>query len=151
MELIIIIILTLSLGIILGDGYLPILKKNSHVLPFAHSNKPVEFKKNNIFEIEKSKSHFDTLELRFLMKLIDSKKGEMTVSELNQILNLNKLSSENQRQRRHIFLKDINVKLKMLFNIYECIERISNLDDRRIKTYHLSEKINKKELKNLLT
>ena len=85
--------------------------------------------------------YFDTLEGRFLQKLIDSDKGQISMAEINTLLRIEKLSKENQRQRRHLFLKDLNVKLKMIFGISECIERHSADEDRRTKYYRMNKNV----------
>ena len=54
----------------------------------------------------------------------------------NEILNLNKLSKENQRQRRHIVIKEINLKLYLITGAREAIIRVSSETDRRVKYYN---------------
>jgi hypothetical protein len=150
MELIIIIILSLCVGIILGGGYIDFTKKYKLDLVSFSKREPIVYSQPfNLNVFEKSTSHFDTLEFRFIRILLEANNNELTVKELNEILHLGKLSNENQRQRRHLFLKDLNVKLKMLYNVNDCIERKSSLDDRRVKTYHISSNAPKEDLKKL--
>ncbi len=94
--------------------------------------------------------YFDILEIRFIKRLLDSENDELSVVETNEILRIEKLSKENQRQRRHLFLKELNMKLKMVFNINECIERQSTEFDRRSKTYSLNSQVNTKLLIELI-
>ncbi len=94
--------------------------------------------------------YFDILEIRFIKRLLENEHIILTVAETNEILRIEKLSKENQRQRRHLFLKDLNMKLKMIFNINECVERESTEFDRRAKIYCLSPKIDKTSLLNLI-
>jgi hypothetical protein len=51
------------------------------------------------------------------------------------VLNLSKLSKENQRQRRHIILKELNLKLFLITGIRETIIRVSSDKDKRVKSY----------------
>jgi hypothetical protein len=74
------------------------------------------------------------------LKLIDylsqqTATNYITVDDLNQILNLTKLSKENQRQRRHIILKELNLKLFLITGIRETIVRVSSDKDKRVKSY----------------
>lgn len=94
---------------------------------------------------------FDTLEIRFLKRILSHEEKLLSVNEANEILRIERLSKENQRQRRHLFLKDLNVKLKMIYKIPECIERKSTEIDRRSKYYSLHEQINKESIEELLS
>lgn len=94
--------------------------------------------------------HFDTLEFRFLKRLIDSEENGVSVIETNEILRIEKLSKENQRQRRHLFLKELNLKLKIIFNVKESIERQPTELDRRSKFYQLHHNIYKRQLEELV-
>jgi hypothetical protein len=149
MEIIIIVILSLSLGLILGGGYGVFTKKNTLNITSFSQNESVENHKIDLNVLEKSTTYFDTLELRLIKILVETPTEEVSVKELNDILHLSKLSHENQRQRRHLFLKDLNVKLKMLYNVNDCIERKSSLEDKRIKTYHIKSNVPKEELKKI--
>ena len=89
---------------------------------------------------------FDTLEVRFLHKLLEQEGNELDVKILNSITNLTNLSAENQRQRRHLFLKELNLKLFLIFGVRESIIRLDSLEDKRVKNYVLSEEIDKEKL-----
>ncbi len=95
-------------------------------------------------------TYFDVLEVRFIKRLLESENDELSVGETNEILRIEKLSKENQRQRRHLFLKELNMKLKMIFNVNECIERQSTELDRRSKMYSLNSQVNTKLLIELI-
>lgn len=79
----------------------------------------------------------DPFESKLLKSLLEcpNEKG-LSVKEINTILNLNKLSKENQRQRRHLVIKEINLKLYLLTGVREAIIRISSETDRRVKYYN---------------
>jgi hypothetical protein len=95
--------------------------------------------------------YFDTLEIRFLNRIIMNKEEPISVNDTNEILRIERLSKENQRQRRHLFLKDLNIKLKMIYKVPECIERKPTEMDRRSKYYSLNESITKESIEAMLT
>ena len=133
-------VIALSVGLIFGIN----INRKKKPLSLNNNDKNLDanFQTSNselISSINTSKNgltvYFDVIELRFLIKLIEDDNQYLTVNETNEILRIEKLSKENQRQRRHLFLKELNMKLKMIFNINECIERESTEYDRRAKSY----------------
>jgi hypothetical protein len=97
-------------------------------------------KKNLIVQ----KLRLDDLEIRFLNSITAAKDNRIFVEDLNQLLKLVKLTTENQRQRRHVFLKELNIKLSLHFNDRECIVRIPSELDARKKMYAINENIDRK-------
>ena len=79
----------------------------------------------------------DPYESKIIIALLNDSNASIDVRELNEILNLTKLSKENQRQRRHIVLKELNLKLFLILGTRETITRISSESDRRVKYYTL--------------
>ena len=59
----------------------------------------------------------------------------LDVKQINELLNLTKLSKENQRQRRHIILKELNLKLYLISGVRETITRVPSESDKRVKYY----------------
>ena len=78
---------------------------------------------------------FDPHEEKILEQLLANWEQGISVSQLNDLLNLKGKSAENQRQRRHLVIKELNTKLFVLFNIRECIVRIPLAFDSRKKQY----------------
>ncbi len=78
---------------------------------------------------------FDPHEEKILEQLLINYEKGISVNQLNELLNLKGKSAENQRQRRHLVIKELNTKLFVLFNIRECIVRIPELFDSRKKQY----------------
>ena len=99
--------------------------------------------------VDKSNRYFDELEIRLLKTIISQGENGLDIAQLNALLNLNKLSDENQRQRRHIILKELNLKLFLLFGIREGIIRIEIDLDKRRKSYVLNKKINKTQIESI--
>lgn len=100
--------------------------------------------------IKKNNPYFDELEVRLLKAIINRAENEIDIPNLNLLLNLKKLSEENQRQRRHLFLKELNLKLFLLFGIREVITRVEFDSDKRMKRYVLDEKFEIAQLETLL-
>lgn len=150
-------ILTLVIGFYLGIMYLQ--KRNLFILRSSnprfqsHSNT----QESNVSPNKTSASYltlldrlnlFD-LEVRVLSKLLVS--GCITVNDFNDIVKLSALSKENQRQRRHLFIKELNLKLYVINGCRENITRIDDQNDKRSKLYCLSESLDKEMLKTYLT
>jgi hypothetical protein len=141
------IILTLLLGLIIGLN----LKQISFTKAFpqytlirhdSSSPKPVEVGTLNPQTDQQKQDHcFDILEVRVLSRIINPNEPKLDVKSLNHLTNLTNLSPENQRQRRHLFLKELNLKLFLIFNIRESIIRYDDENDKRIKIYKLSDQI----------
>lgn len=78
----------------------------------------------------------DPHEVKILDALMSSTSvSGITVKEVNELLRLSKLSKENQRQRRHIIFKELNLKLYLVSGIRESIIRVSSEMDKRVKYY----------------
>lgn len=144
------IILTLILGLIIGLNFkrVPYISSFRKIVPQPNSNHLyVQERRPNVKLVKQDINHcFDTLEVRFLHKLLEQDGNEVDVKILNSITNLTNLSAENQRQRRHLFLKELNLKLFLIFGIRETIIRLDSLEDKRVKYYVLSEEIDKEKL-----
>lgn len=78
---------------------------------------------------------FDPHEEKILLHLLTHVETGISVAELNQLLKVEGKSAENQRQRRHLVIKELNTKLFVLFNIRECIVRVPEEFDSRKKQY----------------
>jgi hypothetical protein len=144
-------ILTLTIGLIIGI--------NASSLRVSFLKTFTKFPKINLIDngtsvsqtltVTKSNKYFDELEIRLLNTLIRQEENGLDVAQLNALLNLNKLSDENQRQRRHIILKEINLKLFLLFGIRDGIIRFEFDLDKRMKRYVLNEKINTTQIESI--
>lgn len=145
------IILTLILGLFIGLSFKRLLLTTVFRNSLFLSSPPNNYTKvqglRPINSDKQDMSHcFDTLEIRFINKLLEKNRHEVNVKALNAIINLTPLSAENQRQRRHLFLKELNLKLFLIFGIRESIVRLDSLEDKRIKYYVLSDLIDHEKL-----
>jgi hypothetical protein len=95
---------------------------------------------------------FDPHEEKILQQLLMNWESGISVAQLNDLLNVGEKSAENQRQRRHLVIKELNTKLFVLFNIRECIVRVPEAFDSRKKQYVIliSEEVSK-ELSHFLS
>lgn len=148
------IVLTLIIGMIIGSNSntlkvsllktfskfsrLPLRQQNT----ISHQARPVKIKSEN--------RYFDELEIRLLKAILTSEEKGLDISNLNTLLNLKKLSEENQRQRRHLFIKELNLKLFLIFGIREGITRVEFESDKRMKKYALDEKFDIVQLENII-
>jgi hypothetical protein len=144
------IILTLILGLIIGLNlrrvpYISGFRKISPQTP-TQQHYIEEFRSTVKLDKQDMNHCFDILEVRFLHKLLEQDGNEVDVKILNSIINLTNLSAENQRQRRHLFLKELNLKLFLIYGIRESIIRLDSLEDKRVKNYVLCEEIDKEKL-----
>ncbi len=112
---------TISLSIALG-----LLIGFSVKYVFGQSFQPMNVMalKSNYTEMIPKNSNpiFDTLEIRILERFIsENSNKKISVEVANQILRYKNLSKENQRQRRYILIKELNLKLNILFQLSDCI------------------------------
>ena len=142
------ILLALTLGVTIGLNVkrLVIHPKQKQKTPESINQTSA----HNKHDKQKLIPYLDTLEIRFVKRILNQEDKLLSVNEANEILRIERLSKENQRQRRHIFLKELNLKLKMIYQIPECIERKSTDLDRRSKFYCLHEQISKESIKEML-
>ena len=96
----------------------------------------------------KRKNPFCEMEVRFLIDLLDEK--TITVTDLNNLLKINGKSFQNQRQRRHIFMKEINLKLGLIYGKNETIIRKESEEDKRVKVYAFFDGIDTSEIEKIV-
>jgi hypothetical protein len=82
---------------------------------------------------------FDPFEIKILYFFLENmNENGIEIDTVNGVLNLNKLQKENQRQRRHIFFREINLKLHLILGNREVFARLPLESDRRLKNYILN-------------
>lgn len=102
---------------------------------FSYEGSWVDHKKENSLTL-KPQNILDPLEEKLLMAIILPINSEgLSVDQLNELLNLSELKESNQRQRRHIIIKELNLKLYLITGLRESIIRTSKRSDKRIKYY----------------
>jgi hypothetical protein len=145
-------ILTLIIGLIIGINAMSL--RVSFLKTFTKFPKLNLIDKNTSVSqmptVKKNNRYFDELEVRLLKTITSQEEIGLDIARLNILLNINKLSEENQRQRRHLFLKELNLKLFLLFGIREGIIRVEFDTDKRMKRYVLDQKFDIAQIEELL-
>ena len=138
------IIISLLTFIIIRSELTGIIKKIRSPKHEVSKSEPGDI---NVF-LEKSDFSLDPLEIKFLHYIDKNEKNRISTNEFNDLFLLNNMSAINLRQRRHILIKELNIKLFVISNIRESIVRVASGVDKRKKIYCLSEeaKSNKKLL-----
>lgn len=115
------------------------------VLGYVFINKKRKYHKINI------DNQFDELELLFLKRFFESEmesKNYVSVVQINEILKIDAKSPEHQRRLRSKFLKDLNLKLLLNYQIADAVTRFKSAEDNRLVLYLLKNEA-KERLKSL--
>jgi hypothetical protein len=84
----------------------------------------------------------NNLEIKMLEVLIKNyEKGGISSEQINDLLEIDDKSVDNQRKIRHEFIKSLNLKLKTMYNFDNSIERNPSSSDKRIFNYQLNTEI----------
>ena len=87
----------------------------------------------------------NSLEIKMIKVLMKNyEKGGISSEQISALLEINDKNIDNQRKLRHEFIKSLNLKLKMMYNFENSIERNPSSTDKRIFNYQLNEEIFKK-------
>lgn len=148
------VVLTLVIGVLLGSNApafrVEFFKGISKIsIPFLSPKEKVVLQTQPV-QHKVGNRYFDDLEIRLLQAIIQQDINGLGVAHLNTLMNLTKLSEENQRQRRHLFLKELNLKLYLIYGVREGITRIESVSDKRIKMYVLNDKIDSPAVEELI-
>lgn len=113
-------------------------------------NKNESKNKNDNKDTFLSSHNLNDIEIKMVEVLIENhEKGGMSTEQINDLLIINDKSIENQRKIRYEFIKSLNLKLKMIYNFDNSIERTPSSTDKRIFNYQLNDEI-MQELKILV-
>jgi hypothetical protein len=119
---------------------------------------PFFFIKNKYFKNKSFKKYIffssnalHSLEIKMVEVLINNyEKGGISSEQINDLLEINDKNVDNQRKLRHEFIKSLNLKLKMMYNFENSVERNPSSTDKRIFDYQLNEEIVKKLKKDFM-
>jgi len=89
---------------------------------------------------------FNELEISVLQKILTSKDGSISSQELNFIINQENFQVNDLNRLRRNFLKDLNLKIQIVFGISNGIWQFDSDDDMKSKHYILSKKFNLSQL-----
>lgn len=91
------------------------------------------------------------IELQVVKKLINQPIGiKITSNELNNLLDINNKTYDNQRQIRYRIIGSINQKLRGDLDSKDLIFRSSNVEDKRMMDYYINPDIKQKDLEKLI-
>jgi hypothetical protein len=146
-----IVLLSVNLGFFVKNksGYFFSNKENNKIENYVYQDSENSFVKYE----SKAKAitkEYDTLELRILKKLTLDINSEISTQDFNVLTNLTKLSKQSQRQRRHLYIKDLNLKLFIQFGERETITRKGNELDMRVKSYIINPNVDFAMLQKLV-
>jgi hypothetical protein len=83
-----------------------------------------------------------------LQKLLrHNKEKKFTTLEINELLQIDKKSYDNQRQIRNRVISSINQQAYNFFNT-QLVQRSSNNEDKRMMIYFINPQIKEKDLEN---
>jgi hypothetical protein len=149
--LIMILIISISTSVLIIH-YLIETRKHSS-MESSSGNKSANIERSKEELTLKTENILDPLEEKLLLAIIlpKNRKG-LSVDQFNELLNLTELTTTNQRQRRHIIVKELNLKLYLITGLRESIIRTSIDTDKRVKYYTLEfQNVNKiKKLTDIL-
>ena len=87
----------------------------------------------------------NSLEIKMIEVLIQNYEfGGISSEQISDLLEIDDKTIDNQRRLKHELIKTLNLKLKMLHNIDNAIERKQSSNDKRIFNYQLNDDIVKK-------
>lgn len=141
MDIAIVATLSTAVGVIIGSRIAA--RKEKNTLGLQDRKPTIRISENQ--KINKSGNlRLDELEIRFIKNILED--NSIGVNELNKTLRIEKLSKENQRQRRHIFVKELNIKLSLSCKLRESIIRVPSETDARAKFYRFDKRISKEHI-----
>ena len=89
---------------------------------------------------------FNELEISVFQKILTSKDRSISSQELNLIINQENYQVDDLNRLRRNFLKDLNLKIQIVFAISNGIWQFDSADDKKLKYYKLSKKFNLSQL-----
>jgi len=92
---------------------------------------------------------FNELEISVFQKILTSKDRSISSQELNLIINQENYQVDDLNRLRRNFLKDLNLKIQIVFGISNGIWQFDSSDDKKLKYYRLSEKFNLSQLNKI--
>jgi len=103
------------------------------------------------FFIKQNELMLSELECKIVKVFLNSEKGtRFTTLELNELLQIQKKTYNNQRQIRNRFISLLNQKLGKFFDSMDFVCRTPNNDDKRMMDYFINLEIDDKDLESLI-
>jgi len=93
--------------------------------------------------------YLNATEIQVFQKILASKEKSISSQNLNFIINQENNSVAQLNKLNRIFLKDLNLKIQIVFGISNGIWQVDSADDKNLKYYRLSKKFNLNQLNKI--
>lgn len=93
--------------------------------------------------------YFNELEISLFQKILASKDKSISSQDLHLIINQENYPVAELNRLRRNFLKDLNLKIQIVFAISNGIWQFDSADDKKLKYYKLSSKFNLNQLNKI--
>jgi hypothetical protein len=130
------IILVFIIGIILGLLYQFFYKKNSQ-------------RSDKLIPTINAQQYFNEIEISIFSKILTSPDKSISSHELTLIINQKNLSSVELNRLKRLILKDLNLKIKIVFGISNGIWQVDSFEDKKLEKFMLSKKFNVSQLNKI--
>jgi hypothetical protein len=97
-----------------------------------------------------AKQYFNELEISVFQKILASKDKSISSQDLHLIINQENYPVAELNRLRRNFLKDLNLKIQIVFGISNGIWQFDSADDKKLKYYRLSKKFNLSQLNKIV-
>ncbi len=131
------IILLFIIGVILGLLYQFFYKKI------------LKIKTDKLIPIINAQQYFNEIEISIFSKILTSPDKSISSHELTLMINQNNLSSVELNRLKRLILKDLNLKIKIVFGIPNGIWQVDSIEDKKLKKFMLSKKFNISQLNKI--
>lgn len=96
-----------------------------------------------------TKQYFNEIEISIFTKILTSSDESISSYELNLLINQKNSSSVELNRLKRLILKDLNLKINIVFGIPNGIWQVDSFEDKKLKKFMLSKKFNVKQLSQL--
>jgi hypothetical protein len=93
--------------------------------------------------------YFNELEISVFQKILASKDKSISSQDLHLIINQENYPVAELNRLRRNFLKDLNLKIQIVFGISNGIWQVDSADDKKLNYYKLSQKFNLNQLNKI--
>ena len=93
--------------------------------------------------------YFNELEISVFQKILASKDKSISSQDLNLIINQENHPVAELNRLRSNFLKDLNLKIQIVFGISNGIWQVDSSDNKKLKYYMLSKKFKLSQLNKI--
>ena len=131
------IILVFIIGVILGLFYQFFYKK----IP--------KIKTDKLIPTIYAQQYFNEIEISIFSKILTSPDKSISSHELNLLINQKNLSSVELDRLKRLILKDLNLKIKIVFGIPNGIWQVDSFEDKKLKKFMLSKEFNVSQLNKI--